>query len=91
VFAFAKLRYTETGFTVNGVDYEGGLLCVGNMLMSWAPKKFPEVTPDRSGVNFVSFSPFFWSDKFSFGCFVCLFIRVLDGWNDVFASLIILT
>lgn len=47
VFAFVKLRYTETGFTVNGVEYEGGLLCVGNMLMSWAPKKFQEVTPDR--------------------------------------------
>jgi uncharacterized protein len=59
VFAFAKLRYSETGFTVNGVDYEGGLLCVGNMLTSWAPKKFPEVTPDRCGVNFFFFFFFF--------------------------------
>ncbi|XP_015895139.2 uncharacterized protein LOC107429027 [Ziziphus jujuba] len=38
--------YTETGFTVNGVDYEGSLLCVGNLLMSWAPKKFSDITPD---------------------------------------------
>ncbi|XP_059427848.1 uncharacterized protein LOC132161686 [Corylus avellana] len=43
-------RYTETGFTVNGVEYEGGLLCVGNMLMSWAPKKFQEVTPDSLSI-----------------------------------------
>ena len=41
------LRYTETGFTVNGVDYEGSLLCVGNLLMSWTPKKFSEITSDR--------------------------------------------
>ncbi|KAH0980769.1 hypothetical protein GBA52_007946 [Prunus armeniaca] len=43
-------RYTDSGFTVNGVDYEGSLLCVGNMLMSWAPKKFSEITPDSSVV-----------------------------------------
>ncbi|KAG7946000.1 hypothetical protein I3843_14G016000 [Carya illinoinensis] len=43
-------RYTETGFTVNGVDYEGSLLCVGNLLMSWAPKKFPEITPDSLSI-----------------------------------------
>lgn len=33
--------------------------------------------------------------NFVFGCFVCLFVClftcVLDGWNDVFAPLIILT
>ncbi|PQQ02597.1 NADH dehydrogenase [Prunus yedoensis var. nudiflora] len=43
-------RYTETGFRVNGVDYEGSLLCVGNMLMSWAPTKFSHVTPDSLSV-----------------------------------------
>ncbi|KAK9950505.1 hypothetical protein M0R45_005991 [Rubus argutus] len=37
--------YTDTGFKVNGVDYEGSLLCVGNMLMSWAPNKFSDITP----------------------------------------------
>lgn len=40
--------YTDTGFKVNGVDYQGSLLCVGNMLMSWAPNKFSDITPDRS-------------------------------------------
>ncbi len=39
--------YTETGFKVNGVDYQGSLLCVGNFLMSWAPTKFSDITPDR--------------------------------------------
>ncbi|KAE8646648.1 hypothetical protein Csa_005003 [Cucumis sativus] len=44
------LRYTETGFTVNGVDYEGSLLCVGNLLMSWTPKKFSEITSDSLSI-----------------------------------------
>lgn len=35
------------GFSVNGVEYEGSLLCVGNLLMSWKPKKFSEITADR--------------------------------------------
>ncbi|KAG6630476.1 NADH dehydrogenase [ubiquinone] 1 alpha subcomplex assembly factor 3 isoform X1 [Carya illinoinensis] len=43
-------RYTDTGFTVNGVDYEGSLLCIGNLLMSWAPKKFSEITPDSLSI-----------------------------------------
>ncbi|PON56727.1 hypothetical protein PanWU01x14_179450 [Parasponia andersonii] len=43
-------RYTDTGFTVNGVDYEGSLLCVGNFLMSWAPKKYSEITPDSLSI-----------------------------------------
>jgi len=42
--------YTDTGFTVNGVHYEGSLLCIGNMLMSWSPKKFSEVTPDSLSI-----------------------------------------
>lgn len=42
-----RIRYTDTGFKVNGVDYEGSLLCFGNLLMSWTPKKFSEITPDR--------------------------------------------
>ncbi|XP_031275734.1 NADH dehydrogenase [ubiquinone] 1 alpha subcomplex assembly factor 3 [Pistacia vera] len=36
--------YTDTSFTVNGVHYEGSLLYVGNLLMSWTPKKFFEIT-----------------------------------------------
>ncbi|KAL2319794.1 hypothetical protein Fmac_028763 [Flemingia macrophylla] len=39
-------RYNDMGFTVNGVEYEGSLLCVGNLLMSWKPKKFSEITAD---------------------------------------------
>lgn len=44
---FNLFRYNDTGFTVNGVEYEGSLLCVGNLLMSWKPKKFSEITADR--------------------------------------------
>ncbi|KAA3464202.1 NADH dehydrogenase [ubiquinone] 1 alpha subcomplex assembly factor 3-like isoform X1 [Gossypium australe] len=40
-------RYTETGFTVNGVNYEGSLICVGNLVSSWGPRKFSEITPQR--------------------------------------------
>ncbi|CAA2945717.1 Hypothetical predicted protein [Olea europaea subsp. europaea] len=45
-----QLRFQEfddTGFKVNGVRYEGSLLCVGNLLMSWTPKKFSEITTER--------------------------------------------
>ncbi|KAK7262420.1 hypothetical protein RJT34_29993 [Clitoria ternatea] len=38
--------YTDTGFNVNGVEYEGSLLCVGNLLLSWKPKKFSDITAD---------------------------------------------
>ncbi|KAI0488988.1 hypothetical protein KFK09_028829 [Dendrobium nobile] len=31
-------EYSETGFTINGVKYEGSLLIVENKIMSWAPK-----------------------------------------------------
>uniref|UniRef100_A0A5B7BW90 NADH dehydrogenase [ubiquinone] 1 alpha subcomplex assembly factor 3 n=1 Tax=Davidia involucrata TaxID=16924 RepID=A0A5B7BW90_DAVIN len=42
--------YTETGFTVNGAKYEGSVLCVGNLLMSWSPNKFPEITPESLSI-----------------------------------------
>ncbi|KAI4338753.1 hypothetical protein MLD38_023771 [Melastoma candidum] len=42
--------YTETGFKVNGVSYEGSLICVGNLLMSWSPTKLSEVTPDSLSI-----------------------------------------
>uniref|UniRef100_A0A1D1YFX7 NADH dehydrogenase [ubiquinone] 1 alpha subcomplex assembly factor 3 n=1 Tax=Anthurium amnicola TaxID=1678845 RepID=A0A1D1YFX7_9ARAE len=38
--------YSDTGFTVNGVKYEGSLLIVGNLLTSWSPKRFSEITAD---------------------------------------------
>ncbi|KAG5538817.1 hypothetical protein RHGRI_019387 [Rhododendron griersonianum] len=41
------VRYTDDGFTVNGVAYEGSVLCVGNLITSWSPKKFTEITADR--------------------------------------------
>ncbi|XP_048141422.1 NADH dehydrogenase [ubiquinone] 1 alpha subcomplex assembly factor 3-like isoform X3 [Rhodamnia argentea] len=43
-------QYTETGFKVNGVMYEGSLLCVGNLLMSWSPQKFSDITPDSLSI-----------------------------------------
>ncbi|KAK9273491.1 hypothetical protein L1049_018301 [Liquidambar formosana] len=42
--------YTDTGFTVNGVEYEGSLLCVGNLPLSWSPKKFSEITADTLSI-----------------------------------------
>ncbi|KEH17991.1 putative NDUFAF3/Mth938 domain-containing protein [Medicago truncatula] len=38
--------FKDTGFTVNGVEYEGSLLCVGNLIMSWKPTKFSEITAE---------------------------------------------
>ncbi|KAJ6680737.1 NUCLEAR PROTEIN E3-3 [Salix purpurea] len=42
--------YTDTGFRVNGVEYEGSLLCVGNLLTSWAPSSFSHITPDSLSI-----------------------------------------
>ncbi|EEF35911.1 NADH dehydrogenase [ubiquinone] 1 alpha subcomplex assembly factor 3 [Ricinus communis] len=42
--------YTETGFTVNGVKYEGSLLCVGNLLLSWSPTRFSLITPSSLSI-----------------------------------------
>ncbi|KAG9452239.1 hypothetical protein H6P81_005143 [Aristolochia fimbriata] len=42
--------YTDTGFTVSGVDYEGSLLVIDKLLMSWSPTKFSEVTPDSLSI-----------------------------------------
>lgn len=49
-------QFTDTGFKVNGVHYDGSLLCVGNLLMSWTPKKFSEVTPESLSI-FQTVSP----------------------------------
>ncbi|KAG6402759.1 hypothetical protein SASPL_134970 [Salvia splendens] len=48
-----QLRFKEfddTGFKVNGVRYEGSILCVGNLLMSWKPKKFSDITPESLSI-----------------------------------------
>lgn len=42
--------FTDTGFTVNGDNYEGSLLCVGNLLMSWSPKKFSEINAESLSI-----------------------------------------
>ncbi|PSS24569.1 NADH dehydrogenase [ubiquinone] 1 alpha subcomplex assembly factor like [Actinidia chinensis var. chinensis] len=42
--------YTDEGFTVNEVTYEGSVLCVGNLVMSWSPKNFSEITADSLSI-----------------------------------------
>ncbi|KAJ9188590.1 hypothetical protein P3X46_003932 [Hevea brasiliensis] len=42
--------YTDTGFTVNGVEYEGSLLCVGNLLLSWSPNHISQITPESLSI-----------------------------------------
>ncbi|KAL8137163.1 hypothetical protein V2J09_003164 [Rumex salicifolius] len=48
-----QLRFQEfddQGFKVNGVKYEGSIVCVGNLLLSWKTNKFSEVTPDSLSI-----------------------------------------
>jgi hypothetical protein len=40
-------RYDDTGFKINNVKYEGSLLIVENMIMTWTPKMFSEITAER--------------------------------------------
>ncbi|KAM7256525.1 hypothetical protein ACFE04_012266 [Oxalis oulophora] len=42
--------YSGTGFKVNGIDYEGSILAIGNLLMSWSPKTFSDITPDSLSI-----------------------------------------
>ncbi|KAK1307252.1 hypothetical protein QJS10_CPA10g01107 [Acorus calamus] len=42
--------YSDDGFTVNGVKYEGGVLCAGNVILSWSPKRFSDITTDSLSV-----------------------------------------
>ncbi|XP_012083776.1 NADH dehydrogenase [ubiquinone] 1 alpha subcomplex assembly factor 3 isoform X2 [Jatropha curcas] len=42
--------FTDSGFTVNGIEYEGSLLCVGNLLLSWSPKHLSHITPQSLSI-----------------------------------------
>ncbi|RWR81001.1 NADH dehydrogenase ubiquinone 1 alpha subcomplex assembly factor 3 [Cinnamomum micranthum f. kanehirae] len=42
--------YSDTGFTVNGVDYEGSVLVYEKLVMSWSPKKFSEITQESLSI-----------------------------------------
>uniref|UniRef100_A0A0C9S806 NADH dehydrogenase [ubiquinone] 1 alpha subcomplex assembly factor 3 n=1 Tax=Wollemia nobilis TaxID=56998 RepID=A0A0C9S806_9CONI len=41
---------TDAGFLANGVQYEGSLICISNLIVSWSPKQFSEVTPDSLSI-----------------------------------------
>ncbi|XP_023637885.1 uncharacterized protein LOC17887267 [Capsella rubella] len=45
-----RSKFDETSFKVNGVKYEGSLLCVGNLLMSWSPRNFSQITTDSLSI-----------------------------------------
>ncbi|KAK8916448.1 hypothetical protein KSP39_PZI022809 [Platanthera zijinensis] len=42
--------YSDTGFTVNDVKYEGSLLIVENKILSWAPKRFSDINSDSLSI-----------------------------------------
>ncbi|KAK6919874.1 NDUFAF3/Mth938 domain-containing protein [Dillenia turbinata] len=42
--------YTDSGFTVNRVQYEGSLLIIGNLLTSWSPTKFSEINEESLSI-----------------------------------------
>ncbi|XP_051132394.1 uncharacterized protein LOC127252316 [Andrographis paniculata] len=43
-------EFNDTGFKVSGVMYEGSLLCVGNLIMQWTPKKFSDITAESLSI-----------------------------------------
>ncbi len=45
--AAASIRYDENGFIANGVNIEGGVICLSKLALTWIPKTFDEITPDR--------------------------------------------
>ncbi|KAL6498722.1 hypothetical protein OROGR_028269 [Orobanche gracilis] len=43
-------QFDDTGFKINGVKYEGSLLCIGNLVMSWTPEKFSDITVESLSI-----------------------------------------
>ncbi|MCO5613149.1 hypothetical protein L7F22_067425 [Adiantum nelumboides] len=43
-------RYTDTGFNINNVLHEGSLMCHGNLILTWTPKTFKEITPESLSI-----------------------------------------
>ncbi|KAI3905105.1 hypothetical protein MKX01_017351 [Papaver californicum] len=38
--------YTDTGFTVNGANYEGSLITIGNLILSWTMSQLIRPIPE---------------------------------------------
>lgn len=38
--------YGENGFDINGVFYEGSVICLSSLILKWRPTSFAEITPD---------------------------------------------
>ncbi|GLJ21544.1 hypothetical protein SUGI_0399150 [Cryptomeria japonica] len=41
---------TDTGFVANGVQYEGSLICINNLILSWSPRQLVDVTSDSLSI-----------------------------------------
>ncbi|KAH9301725.1 hypothetical protein KI387_013308, partial [Taxus chinensis] len=41
---------TDIGFLANGIQYEGSLICISNLILSWSPKRLADVTPDSLSI-----------------------------------------
>ncbi|CAK9207907.1 unnamed protein product [Sphagnum troendelagicum] len=42
--------YDENGFIANGVNIEGGVICLSKLALTWIPKTFDEITPDSLSI-----------------------------------------
>ncbi|KAL2650584.1 hypothetical protein R1flu_018712 [Riccia fluitans] len=42
--------YDSTGFILNGAKYEGSLICLGKLVLRWAPRKPTEITPESLSI-----------------------------------------
>ncbi|KAI5075214.1 hypothetical protein GOP47_0009290 [Adiantum capillus-veneris] len=48
-----RLRFTgynDTGFHINNVFHEGSVMCHRNLILSWTPRTFKEITPESLSI-----------------------------------------
>ncbi|KAH6556403.1 hypothetical protein KP509_1Z182100 [Ceratopteris richardii] len=36
--------YSDTGFNINNIFYEGSIMCHGSLILNWTPMSFKEIT-----------------------------------------------
>jgi len=42
--------YDENGFFANGVNIEGGIICLSRLTLKWTPRTFDEITPESLAI-----------------------------------------
>ncbi|KAH7446440.1 hypothetical protein KP509_01G055600 [Ceratopteris richardii] len=42
--------YSDTGFNINNIFYEGSIMCHGSLILNWTPMSFKEITSESLSI-----------------------------------------